>query len=242
MTRWPGHRANVGPNPGCNVQRLITIIPEVLSGELLRHLRNRVAEATDPDNMGELGPDPYRLTFWFDLERSPRNMVEQVIIGHLLHHVPGAVRLAGVEWWLGRLEPPYARHFAFGFHRDFGEHPATGELESPVHSSVLYLTTVDDGPLVVTSQDPFSSSTPSRSESFLPVANTFARFPGHLWHAVGRLEDLVDPPAREAADRLRLTVTVNWWSYRPASTASPPMRLVAADWDGTVYPMLREPG
>lgn len=200
-----------------------------------------VATATEPSRMGDLGPNTYLTTFWYSLASAPRNIVETMVKNDLFPRVPDGVRerVQGVEWWLGRLMPPYAENFGFGFHRDFGEHPETLELVNPILSSVLYLSTVDDAPLVVSSEDPFVPSEAPIFEDHFPKANTFVMFPGHLWHAVlshAAAKQSARPPKR---DTLRLSVTVNWWGYRPTSNASPPMKVVAADYDGSVYPELQ---
>ena len=210
---------------------------ETLSNDTLNKLRTAVYLATEPERMG--GASPYHFTFWYDLAARPRNTVEEVVQGNLRQHVPETVRqqAIGVEWWLGRLSAPYAANFEFGVHRDFGEHPDTDELESPLLSSVFYLTTVDDGPLTVFPGLPNLQD--EAKEYVLPQENLFVKFPGHLWHAVLSRQEVLGVAPSLPEHRLRLTVLVNWWVYRPGSEASAPMKLVAADYDGTRYPELR---
>jgi hypothetical protein len=217
---------------------LLTTTPGVLPRRVLQRVRTVVATATRPERMGALGPNPYHVTFWYALDAKPRNLVEAVVRHRLHPRLPADARgrVAGVEWWLGRLAPPYAANFDFGAHRDFGEHPASGTLESPLLSSIFYLTTVDDGALAVYAGEPFAGGV----EYFFPRENTFVFFPGHLWHAIlSRRRVPGAPPSPASSTGLRLTLTVNWWPYRPAGTATPPMKLVAADYDGSVYPELR---
>jgi hypothetical protein len=168
-------------------------------------------------------------------------MVEQAVAAYFLPEIPGDVRdrAVGVEWWLGRLAAPYAENFEFGVHRDFGEDPRTGVTESPMLSSVFFLTSTDDGLLTVFPSLPDLRD--EQKEYAFPRANTYARFPGHLWHAVLSRNEVLGEPG-PASDDLRVTMLVNWWGYRPSGEATPPMRLVAADYDGTVYPELRIPG
>ncbi len=210
-----------------------TTLPE----ETLSALRDAVDVATA--SLVERGGSPYHFTYWYELGTPARNPVEQVV-PHLRAHIPEAVRdrAVGVEYWLGRTTPPYSDNFEFGLHKDFGENPETGALESPLMSSILYLTTVQDGPLIVFPAEP-NLADPAKEHVF-PEANLFARFPGNLWHTVGSRQDVL-PAGAAAADNgsaARLTVLVNWWSYRPSSEVSEPMKLIAADFDGAVYPSL----
>jgi hypothetical protein len=203
----------------------------------LDQLRSAVAVATGPDQLR--GRSPYQYTFWYSLAAPPRNVVETAVRDHLVHHVPADVRAAavGVEWWLGRLAPPYASNFEFGLHRDFGENPQTGELESPMLSSVMYLTDVDDGPLVVFGSQPVMDA--EDREYVFPAENLYVTFPGHLWHAVLSRSDVHPEPPAVPEHRVRLTVLVNWWSYQPSDAADEPMKQVAAEYDGSMYPELR---
>lgn len=215
---------------------LLDLTEPALPGEFLADLREAVAAATEPDRLQ--GRSPYHYTFWYDLSAPPGNAVEEMVARHLVDAVPADVRdgVVGVEWWLGRLSAPYATNFEFGVHRDFGEHPDTGERASPALSSVLYLTTVEDGPLVVFPGAP--SVADDGQEHVFPRENLFAKFPGHLWHGVLSRTDVGDDAAGVRETRTRLSVLVNWWPFRPSTEATAPMKLVAADFDGSVYPEL----
>src|SRR5215470_14660178 len=127
------------------MMEFISVVSGLLDEKSLGMLTELVSAATDPARTGP--SDPYRFTFWYGNTSDPRNAVEQVIRYRLSAQVPESVssQAAGVEWWLGRLAPPYARNFGPGTHRDMGENPDSHELESPLLSSVFYLTTVDDG-------------------------------------------------------------------------------------------------
>ncbi|MEU8507377.1 hypothetical protein AB0C40_22140 [Streptomyces brevispora] len=216
---------------------LIARTAQALPDETLDQLRSAVAMATRHDRLG--GRNPYHYTFWYSLGTPPRNLVEAAVRNHLVHHIPAEVRAAavGVEWWLGRLAPPYASNFEFGLHRDIGEDPETGGLDSPMLSSVVYLTDVDDGPLVVFGGEP--SPGEQDREFVFPARNLYVTFPGHLWHSVGSRADVHQEPPTAPEHRERLTVLVNWWPYEPGDIAAEPMKQVAAAYDGSMYPELR---
>jgi len=225
---------------------LLDLTPSALPPDALEHLTRAVAAATAPDRLQ--GRNPYHYTFWYPLELQPRNVVEAAVREHLVQHVPAEVRAAavGVEWWLGRLAPPYASNFEFGLHKDFGVNPQTGALESPMLSSVIYLTEVADGPLVVFGGQPTLDADDVQAavaayrnrEYVFPAENLFAKFPGHLWHAVLSRRDVRDDPPAVPESRVRLTVLMNWWAFQPSDIATKPMKMVAADFDGSVYPEL----
>ncbi len=208
-----------------------------LPDETLSALRDAVDVATRA--LTERGGSPYHFTYWHELGAPARNAIERVV-PQLRERIPEEVRerAVGVEYWLGRTTPPYADNFEFGLHKDFGENPDTGALESPLLSSILYLTTVQDGPLIVFPAEP-NLADPAKEHVF-PQANLFARFPGNLWHTVASRRDVLpgDAGQAEPASVARLTVLVNWWAYRPSSEVSEPMKLIAADFDGAVYPSL----
>ncbi|MGW7518501.1 hypothetical protein ACWGJ2_23240 [Streptomyces sp. NPDC054796] len=216
--------------------QLLECSPELLPNEQLSRLGNAVGRATDPANMN--GVSPYHQTFWYELGKDPCNLVEEAVQKYFLPEIDATVRerAVGVEWWLGRLTAPYAENFEFGVHRDFGENPQTGALESPMLSSVFFLTTAPDGLLTVFPGQPDLQS--KEKVHVFPSANTYARFPGNLWHAVLSRKEVLGEPG-PASGAPRVTILVNWWPYRPSSEATAPMRLVAADYDGTVYEELR---
>lgn len=216
---------------------LLAHTASALPAETLDRLRSAVAEATGPDQLR--GRSPYHYTFWYSLDTPPRNVVEAAVRDHLVHHIPPEVRAAaaGVEWWLGRLSPPYASNFEFGLHRDIGEDPETGGLDSPMLSSVMYLTDVDDGPLVVFGSEPALDA--DDKEFVFPEENLYVTFPGHLWHAVLGRRDVDPVPPAVPEHRTRLTVLVNWWPFRVGDIAVEPMKRVAAAYDGSMYPELQ---
>jgi len=214
------------------IRRATGILPE----DVLVRLRDTVSEATCPARTNV--ESSYYSTFWYDLETAPRNVVERIIRGILRTHVPDSVRadLVGIEWWLGRLDAPFGTNFKFGVHRDFGQNPATGGFDSPLMSSVFFLTTLDDGALMVFQDVPDIES--AEWDHQFPTANTFAMFRGPLWHTVVNRSDFLDTPSTVVPGDLRLTITINWWHFRPSSDAGAPMKLVAADYTGEIYPEL----
>jgi hypothetical protein len=216
---------------------LLTVTSSALEPESLTSLRKRVAQATEPDRAH--GRNPYHYTFWYDLAASPRNVVEQVVRDELRAHLPetGGAEPVGVEWWLGRLTAPYGTDFEFGVHRDFGAYRDTGVLANPRYSSILYLTTLEDGPLVVFRDLPNLRS--ADYECAFPRENTFVVFPGDRWHAVLDREELLGAPASPPETGLRLTVVVNWWLQRLSTEVTEPMKLIAGEYDGTIHPELR---
>lgn len=218
---------------------LLELRRSALPLDSLTQLRSAVAGATEPDRLE--GRYPYHYTFWYPLSTTPSNLIETAVQDHLIHHIPAGVRAAaaGVEWWLGRLDPPYATNFEFGLHHDIGENPETGALESPMLSTVLYLTDVDDGPLLVFDGVPDPAA--ENQEHVFPAANLYAMFPGHLWHSVASRREVGAGEPAVPERRLRLTVLVNWWPYRPSDLAVEPMKQVAADYDGSMYPELTAP-
>lgn len=180
------------------------------------------------------GVNPYHYTFWYDLSAEPRNAVEDIVRPYLRALLPEDIqrKSVGVEYWLGRLSPPYASNFEFGVHQDVGRNPQSHQLESPMVSSILYLNTVNDGPLVVFPGRPDLAD--ENKSIVFPSENLFAWFPGVLWHAVVNRADVATGPAvRE--HRTRLNVLLNWWPFRPESEVTGSMKMIAGDYDGSIF-------
>ncbi|MFG3256926.1 hypothetical protein [Streptomyces sp. NPDC048172] len=221
---------------------LIRTADDMLPGSELERLTEAVRRATEPERVA--GGSSYHTTFWYETGSEPGNAVENVIATFLRPRIPESVEsaLVGTEWWLGRLSAPYSENFEFGAHHDVGRNPDTGEFENPLLSSVFYLTSVDDGALAVFSGEP-DLAAPDR-EFVFPRANMFAMFPGAQWHAVASRDDVLrddtphPSPSPGGSDELRLTVTVNWWHFRPESHAAGPMLQIAGDYTGETYPEL----
>lgn len=218
---------------------LIMSTPSALPPQVLNNLHNAVAAATEPDRTG--GESPYHYTFWYSLSDAASNVVEALVRDHLVDHISTDVRAkaTGVEWWLGRLAPPYAANFEFGIHRDRGRNPVTGALDFPLLSCVMYLTSVNDGLLLVFSGKPGLDDT--TSEFLFPQANVFVQFSSNLWHVIASRRSLgIELPDTIDAfeGQLRLSVQVNWWPYRPSNAPPEPYKMVAGDYDGSVFPEL----
>ncbi|WP_324787946.1 hypothetical protein [Streptomyces sp. H51] len=198
--------------------------------------RNVVHEATASMDVGKL----YHFAFWHDLDASPTNYVEQVAMD-LFDHLPAEAKaeVVGFEWWLGRLEFPYHANFPFKAHQDVGRNPVTLAREHPSISSVYYLTTNDDGPLVVFDGPPEIEA--KDWEAYFPAENSFVMFPGTLWHTVSSREEVeeVEEAMEEAVaqpSQTRLSVQFNWWKYRPKVGEGAG---VSKDYRGDIFPALR---
>ncbi|MEU5098042.1 hypothetical protein [Streptomyces sp. NPDC020996] len=171
--------------------------------------RSVVHKATASMDVGKL----YHFAFWHDLDANPTNYVEQVAMD-LLDYLPTEAKkdVVGFEWWLGRLEFPYHANFPFKAHQDVGTNPVTLDREHPSISSVYYLTTNNDGPLVVFSGQPDIEA--KDWEAYFPAENSFVMFAGNLWHTVSSREEVMGEPAAQPSGT-RLSVQFNWWKYRP---------------------------
>lgn len=215
-----------------NRMSILTTSSPALPEEVFQHLVESVDAATAQAE--RRGVNPYHYTFWYDLSTEPGNAVESVAQSYLRALLPEDIRrkAKGVEYWLGRLSPPYASNFEFGVHQDVGRNPQNHELEFPMVSSILYLNTVNDGPLVVFPGPP---NLADEDKSFVfPREKLFAWFPGQLWHAVVNRSDVTAAPAaREHVTRLN--VLLNWWPFRPVGETSGPMKMIAGDYDGTIF-------
>ncbi|NMO21097.1 hypothetical protein HPC49_40790 [Pyxidicoccus fallax] len=160
----------------------------------------------------------YQTTFWYDFG-PPTNVVEEVILT-LRPDVVGRRRIAGVEWWLSRMDPTDVR---VDFHQDRDEKLAlrTGELVHPRISSVLFLNRVRGGALVVTRELPNPdnpSLAPSRLDTadlVAPRPNRLVRFDGTLTHGVLDAENRIPDGRLPGRARQRRTLVMNWWGHRP---------------------------
>jgi hypothetical protein len=207
---------------------LLATIDDAVEDDLFRRV-DRAVRAVGEDAT-------YWKTFWFPLGAEPRCLPE-LLAGELRRHVPEATRIAGVEWWLGRMR---TTDVALDFHhdRDLTLYEKTGRIAHPRWSSVYFLNAVRGGSLFVTDQrllhrgDDYRLHPPeaTQASSVRPAANRFARFPGHCFHGVLDANDRVPtgklpgPPDTE-----RWTVVLNWWTRKP---------LAVKRWDGETYPEL----
>jgi hypothetical protein len=164
----------------------------------------------------------YWKTFWFPLAEEPTNVVERLALA-LLPNVPDSQRIAGIEWWLGRMR---TTDVPLDFHhdRDLALFEQTGALAHPAWSSVYYLNAVRGGSLFVTDQAlvrrgeelVLSPASPGAFATTRPAPNRFVLFPGRFLHGVLDANDAV-PHGRlpRAPDTLRWSIVLNWWTHRP---------------------------
>jgi hypothetical protein len=217
---------------------LVSVTKDVLDQKYVQYLRDLVLTATEPSRLG--GASPYGYTFWYDPAANPRNVIERIIHDKFYDLIPADVKnvVIGAEYWFGRLTPPYDEYRKIGAHKDLGENPNSGQIESPPHTSVFYLTTVADGALIVFRDKP--QLEPRSYEYVYPEENTFVQFSGSLWHSIVSREQIPPPGFVEQTAELRLSLIVSWWPYRILGNATGPMKLVAADYEGGIYPELAE--
>ena len=195
------------------LETLVQLTEAAVPAPLFRLLLRRV---------GALGTErlrqTYQTTFWYDFG-PPANVVEEVILSLR----PGVVRrrrVAGVEWWLSRMDPTDVR---VDFHQDRDEKLAlrTGELVHPRISSVLFLNRVRGGALVVTKEKPDPdnpSLAPARLDTadlVAPRPNRLVVFDGTLTHGVLDAENQIPDGKLPGRARQRRTLVMNWWGHRP---------------------------
>ncbi|MBZ4417231.1 2OG-Fe(II) oxygenase [Myxococcus sp. RHSTA-1-4] len=195
------------------METLVQLTEAAVPAPLFRRLLRRV---------GALGTErlrqTYQTTFWYDFG-PPANVVEEVILA-LRPGVVGKRRIAGVEWWLSRMDPTDVR---VDFHQDRDEKLAlrTGKLVHPRISSVLFLNRVRGGALVVTREmpDPENPSlAPSRLDTadlVAPRPNRLVLFDGTLTHGVLDAENRIPDGRLPGRARQRRTLAMNWWGHRP---------------------------
>jgi hypothetical protein len=195
------------------LETLVHLTEAAVPAPLFRRLLRRV---------GALGTErlrqTYQTTFWYDFG-PPTNVVEDVILA-LRPGIAGRRRIAGVEWWLSRMDPTDVR---VDFHQDRDEKLAlrTGQLVHPRISSVLFLNRVRGGALVVTREKPDPenpSLAPSRLDTadlVAPRPNRLVVFDGTLTHGVLDAENRIPDGRLPGRARQRRTLVMNWWGHRP---------------------------
>jgi hypothetical protein len=159
----------------------------------------------------------YQTTFWLPLDSEPGNIFERVTHS-LLPLADPSSDVVGVEWWFSvgmtNATPQWILPCHFD-RNDLAERNFSA-LKFPYRSSVLFLTEVPYGELVVTDQilteKGISPAQPAAMRFIAPRRNLYATFPGHLYHGViGRMWRPILP------NKLRLTMAVNWWTDKPKS-------------------------
>ena len=158
-------------------------------------------------------------SFLYDLCSKPTNLVERVIVDHLL---PLAQRhteetIVGAEWWTHTR--PIQANLGHNLHFDTDETGLAreGSIRHPVLSSVLYLTTGNTndhqkkkknkdspnaaGATIVLDQTPDSTEVAKQCWICQPQDNSFMIFPGNLLHGVlpcrGKTNDDVEINGQE---------------------------------------------
>ena len=191
---------------------LLTVIDDAVPAALLARARRKIAGLGDEIS--------YWKTFWFELGE-PSNVVEELALA-LRPRVP-LKRLAGVEWWIGRMR---TTHVPLDFHhdRDLALFEEEGRIAHPTRSSVLYFNAVKGGSLALTDQRLKRRGdelvlVPRIARSFdsvRPKPNRFVHFDGRLLHGVLDANDQVpgDAPL-EGRGEWRLSLVFNWWTTRP---------------------------
>jgi hypothetical protein len=157
----------------------------------------------------------YHTTFWYPLDRPPENIFESVVqtLRPLAHPSPQVI---GVEWWFSVLLTNATPQWLLPCHFDRSDlaEKDPQRIRHPESASVLFMNSVPYGELVVTDQVLTDKGTrPRQPKNMLfirPERNLYAVFPGQLYHGViGRMWR----PQR--ANKLRITMAVNYWPERP---------------------------
>lgn len=206
----------------------VTFFEEALPGSLFERLA-RAIRAVGRERIKR----NYTTTFWLPLGQKPTNVAEEAALALFGLAEPGS-DCAGIEWWLGRLEP--GQKLRYHFDRDMTLRRQTGEFVHPIRASVFYINSFPSSPTVILDQvagpdgDTRIPEKPERRASIEAVANRYSIFPGSLRHGVMPVSELAPP-----GEDLRLSFLVNYWGRRPL----PPL---CFDYDGSIYPELREVG
>jgi hypothetical protein len=180
-----------------------------------------------------------RITFWYDLADGPRNVVEEIICT-LREVVVRGAECIGAEYWLGRTHAgvPIPIHT----HINIVEEEAKG----PEWVTILYLnevpgllevlhssgreydgTLVDEGPALRVEPRP-NRLVVCRAE----VAHRVRAQEGWVPPAKG---EPWNPPELNGRVEHRLTLPIDWWTYRPTTGD-----YTSIDYDGAIFPALRD--
>jgi hypothetical protein len=128
----------------------------------------------------------------------------------------------GAEYWVQVYEG--GRGLAFHFDKDEHAMESSGVMVNPILSSVLFLTSADNGqppqaPLVLTDQvfdcelgSP-TPTDPTTSTLIFPIENSYCIFDGRLGHGV----------LDSAVTSRRVTLLVNWWALKPLKILRAPV-------------------
>jgi hypothetical protein len=149
------------------------------------------------------------------LDRGPENVFESIVnsLRPLAQPSPSVI---GVEWWFSVTLTNSTPQWLLPCHFDRNDldEKDLQKIRHPETASVLFLTSVAYGELVVTDQvltDQGAHPQQPKNMRFVsPKANRYATFPGHLYHGViGRMWR----PVKDT--KPRITMAVNWWTEMP---------------------------
>jgi hypothetical protein len=176
----------------------------------------------------------------YEKGQRPTNLVEEVIINHLLPRAQQALdkqeadSICGFEWWTHTR--PIQANLGHNLHFDTDESMLAQEKQvtHPISSSVLYLTGGGNeagggGPTIVLDQTPDSETLPESCWLAVPKDNSLLLFPGNLLHGVlpcpGQHHS--DQPIDVEQKKTRQELMVSWDKSRRNGdkSAEPPHRL-----------------
>ena len=158
-------------------------------------------------------------------EKEPNNVIEDVIMSHLLPLAEQecSESIVGYEWWVHTR--PTGNNFGHPLHFDTDETLLAREkrVSHPIISSVMYLTgaerdediaSASAGPTIVFDQTADSTDVAPKAWISTPQNNSFLIFPGNLLHGVlpcsGGCSDVKQTDKEN--DNHRLTLMVGFWT------------------------------
>ncbi len=160
----------------------------------------------------------YETTFWYPRRRTAGNIFESVI-DELLPQVGVSREVIGTEWWFSVLSINATPQWLLPCHFDRNDISETDVrlVRHPEIASVLFLNDVPYGDLVVTDQILTNHGRrprePREMRFIQPRQNSYAIFPGHLYHGViGRMAE------PKQANEIRISLAVNYWTVKPTAS------------------------
>jgi hypothetical protein len=164
-----------------------------------------------------------QIMFWLDKDAKPKNMIEKYVLNSykMISKHEGEIKdLAGFEWWVHHTQPDDSGNeyftgdtIALHIDRDENHYMLTRELVKPKRGTILYLTTIDDAPTIITDlKSNYGDTNPKNIDKELnnmafsfPEIGKITTFDGQYMH--GAMEEL--SPKSE-----RMTIMVNYWHYK----------------------------
>lgn len=192
---------------------LVTVVDDALPAARFRRLARAISSLGS-----ERLRTSYQTTFWFELGARPASLVDQAVVA-LAPRIRASRRIVGVEWWLSRMRTSNVK-VDFHVDRDNGLFEDTGRTETPVVSSLLYLTPSVGGLLAVTREraNPRNPAcAPDRRDFDLvePRPNRFVFFDARCTHGVLDAHNEI-PLRRLPTESLwRVGIAINFWHRRP---------------------------